>query len=71
MMGFEDALILLKLGRKVQRAGWNGKGMYLRVVLPYAGVTGKYVAIKVVDDTMYPWNPSQQDLFATDWKVVE
>lgn len=28
-MSFGVALELLKVGRKVSRAGWNGKGMYL------------------------------------------
>lgn len=31
-MGFEYALAALKEGRMVARAGWNGKGMHLRVV---------------------------------------
>ena len=30
--GFGEALILLKQGDKVQRKGWNGKGMYLYLV---------------------------------------
>lgn len=29
---FSEALVLLKRGFKVQRKGWNGKGMYLSVV---------------------------------------
>lgn len=29
---FGDALMLLKLGAKVARAGWNGKGMFLFLV---------------------------------------
>lgn len=29
---FSEALTLLKRGIKVQRKGWNGKGMYLTVV---------------------------------------
>ena len=31
-MGFEYALAALKQGRAVARAGWNGRGMHLRVV---------------------------------------
>jgi hypothetical protein len=26
---FEEALASLKLGRKIQRSGWNGKGMWI------------------------------------------
>lgn len=31
-MDFSQALIELKLGRQVRRAGWNGKGMFLYLV---------------------------------------
>lgn len=31
-MNFSDALAHLKLGAKVQRKGWNGKGMFLFLV---------------------------------------
>lgn len=31
-MNFSDALELLKVGSKVQRVGWNGKGMFLFLV---------------------------------------
>lgn len=33
---FGDALHMLKLGKRVARAGWNGKGMWLRLLEPYA-----------------------------------
>lgn len=29
MMDFGDALAALRSGRKLSRAGWNGKGMYI------------------------------------------
>jgi hypothetical protein len=32
-MNFGDALEKLKLGEKLQRSGWNGKGMYI-VLMP-------------------------------------
>ena len=28
-MDFSEALVLLKSGKKLQRAGWNGKGMWI------------------------------------------
>lgn len=31
-MNFSQALDALKLGSKVQRAGWNGKGMFIFLV---------------------------------------
>jgi len=29
---FSDALIFLRMGKKLQRAGWNGKGMFIFLV---------------------------------------
>ena len=34
-MNFSQALDSLKLGSKIQREGWNGKGMYLTLVQGY------------------------------------
>jgi len=34
-MNFSQALERLKLGSKIQREGWNGKGMYLTLVQGY------------------------------------
>jgi hypothetical protein len=31
-MTFSEALELIKAGKKVQRAGWNGKGMFVFLV---------------------------------------
>lgn len=33
--GFEWALIQLRNGQKVQRSGWNGKGMYIALQKAY------------------------------------
>ena len=32
LLDFGDALLLLKLGQKVARIGWNGKGMFVFLV---------------------------------------
>lgn len=31
-MGFERALVQLKQGKRLQRAGWNGKGQFIYLV---------------------------------------
>lgn len=31
-MNFEDALTALKIGKRVSRSGWNGKGMFAYLV---------------------------------------
>ena len=33
-MNFGEALDALRMGRKVCRSGWNGKGMWLRIAVP-------------------------------------
>ena len=87
-MNFENALTLLKEGKKIAREGWNGKGMFLYMVpvgeyLPRTEIAqsitneeglvpyGAYAAIKGADGIVYPWVPSQQDMFATDWVACE
>lgn len=82
---FEDALTLLKEGKKVSRVGWNGKGMYLYYVpaASYPAQTdvakaefgdmvpyGPYIAIKTAVDNVVPWLASQTDLLAGDWIQV-
>lgn len=32
MMDFGDAIRALRSGKRVQRQGWNGKGMYLQMI---------------------------------------
>lgn len=83
---FSDALDLLKEGCKLQRKGWNGKGMFVYYVpqgiynpeteiakqefgssVPY----GPYLAIKTVQGYVVPWIPSQIDLLAEDYIVIE
>lgn len=76
---FSEALDLLKVGRKVARAGWNGKGMWLFVV-PAEDWAGKdylgrgtlpFIAMKTAQGNFVPWLASQTDLLAEDWFVVQ
>ena len=48
-MNFSQALESLKLGSKIQREGWNGKGMYLTLVQGYP-VNGHLNAAAVDSD---------------------
>jgi len=78
-MSFGVALDALRNGARVQRAGWNGKGMWLRLVGPMDGWQGRlpaypcdaFIELKTAGDTLVPWVASQTDLLATDWVVVE
>ncbi|MBP6421587.1 MAG: DUF2829 domain-containing protein [Propionivibrio sp.] len=82
---FGDAIHLLKQGKKLVRAGWNGKGMYLFLI----GVPGSgarlvdlyqrndnlpllpFIAMKTAGDEVVPWLASQTDMLADDWTVIE
>lgn len=74
---FGGALEQLKAGKRVQRAGWNGKGMWL-VLIPADQWSTKrrpehrlpWIAMKTADDGLVPWLASQTDMLAEDWSVV-
>jgi hypothetical protein len=77
---FGLAIEAMKLGKKVAREGWNGKGMWLilQITPPTTSmyVGGKYygflpyIQMKTVDDKMVPWLASQTDILAEDWFVM-
>lgn len=69
---FGWALRQLKLGYKVAREGWNGKGMYLALQRPdfNSKMTLPYIYMKTVQDNLVPWLASQTDMLAEDWMVV-
>lgn len=81
-MDFGKAISLLKEGKKLQREGWNGKGIYIELQKPdeYSKMTLPYIYIVtngLVSDNpkaprgVVPWLASQTDMLAEDWKVVE
>lgn len=105
---FSDALVAIKAGQRVQRSGWNGKGLcaFLKPGLfhgPYLGfkpddaipaehpTTIEGVSVSLFEPTApedtamrlphvclaYPtgtfvaWAPSQTDMLASDWKIID
>lgn len=81
---FGHAIEAMKAGKKVARAVWNGKGMWLRVVYPYLdkqflviegefceGTLLPYIGMKTVDNGFIPWIASQTDMLSGDWMVIE
>ena len=80
-MNFGLALEALKKGRRVARCGWNGRGQWL--VLIHAGnamhtsCAGGFrmqncVGLKNAQGNMQPgWAPSQSDMLADDWFIVD
>lgn len=83
-MTFGLAVEALKLGNRVARHGWNGKGMWLAVVRSYeynpksdgsvCHALGceklPWIGMKTADDKFVPWLASQTDVLAEDWEVV-
>jgi len=80
-LDFGDALKALKIGKKVVRKGWNGKGIFIEGQFPdeYSKMTGAYLFIDTTGlqttnndapKVRTPWLPSQTDIMAVDWTVV-
>ena len=63
----------LRDGKKVARAGWNGKGMWLALQVPdeHSKMTEPYVYMKTAQGGLIPWLCSQADLLAIDWQTVD
>ena len=75
-IGFHDigwARHALFEGKRVRRAGWNGRGMWLALQFPGAvgGMTLPYVYMYTAQGDLVPWLCSQTDLLATDWELAE
>ena len=80
---FGNAIRFMKQGYKVQRSGWNGKGMYLKYFSPVAhGFADAFtvedeskpllpfIVMKTADDMFVPWLASQTDVLAEDWNML-
>lgn len=59
LLGFDQALRLLKAGKSVRRSGWAA-GQVLRMV-------GEQIYVHPDDKSMDYWEPSQPDILAGDW----
>lgn len=85
-MIFGDALEEVKAGKAVSREGWNGKGAFIflltgndlssRFKFGYGEYEGEpqfsgAIFIKTTQDTISPWQPSNGDMLAEDWHVLE
>ncbi len=70
---FGWALDQLRAGKRVTRAGWNGKGQWIALQVPdeHSKMSLPYLYISTVDGKIVPWLASQTDLLADDWDVVD
>ena len=84
MVNFGEALVALKQGNKVARSGWNGKGMWLILIVGEAvaqAIADRYgdgnaipvldaIYMKTATGEFVPWLASQTDVLAEDWVEV-
>jgi len=77
-----EAIKSMRMGFKVARRGWNGKGIFLELQLPDSNskMTQEYIYIDTTDlqtdnpdapKCVVPWLASQTDLLATDYYVLD
>lgn len=78
-LNFGDALEAVKLGARIARTGWNGKGLWLELQRPdaHSKMTLPYIYINYPSDAAntpgarVPWLASQTDMLAEDWCIIE
>ncbi len=70
---FGWAIRQLKDGKRVARAGWNGKNMYLELQRPdaHSKMTLPYIFMRTVQGDLVPWLASQTDMLSEDWELVQ
>ncbi|WP_099062421.1 Gp49 family protein [Serratia sp. BW106] len=76
---FGEAIKALQSGKKVARAGWNGKGLWLELQVPDTNskMTLPYIFMsypgdaKTTPGARVPWLASQTDMLADDWLAIQ
>jgi hypothetical protein len=61
-------------GEKVQRIGWNGKGMHAEIIGEcqlHGSKMNAHWVIKNPDGSYSTWAPSGSDSLAKDWRIVK
>jgi hypothetical protein len=67
--GFDRAVVELKAGIRVTRAGWTAKGLYVGVNPASDRLDQRYLYLRTGGQNVV-WTPSQTDVLAEDWEVV-
>ena len=84
-MNFGSAIEAAKSGKRIQRAGWNGKNQYVELAtcISYTNSNGQIVnvnhdaigskalAFVGTSGTQLGWVATQSDMLADDWQIVE
>ena len=71
-LSFSQALVAIKIGKRVSRASWNAPNQYVSLQRPdgHSKMTLPYAYLYNAQGQYVPWVPSQGDLFAADWQFV-
>lgn len=84
-MNFGSAIEAAKSGKRIQRAGWNGKNQYVELAtcISYTNSNGQIVNVEHqnigntalafvgTSGVQIGWLASQADMLADDWRIVE
>lgn len=84
-MSFGLAIEAAKMGKKIARAGWNGKNQYVELAscisyknsaceivnVDHDAIGNKALAFVGTSGVQMGWLASQADMLADDWKIVE
>lgn len=69
-MVFGDAVEGIKVGKRVGRAGWNGKGMCVFLIDATENEAERMV-LRTPSGMLSSWVPSSNDTLAEDWEFVD
>lgn len=83
-MNFGLAIEAAKMGKKIARAGWNGKNQYVELAscisyknsageivnVGHAAIGNKALAFVGTSGVQMGWLASQADMLADDWKIL-
>ena len=84
-MNFGLAIEAAKMGKKIARAGWNGKNQYVELAycisyknnaaeivnVNHCNIGNKALAFVGTSGVQMGWLASQADMLADDWRIVE
>ena len=84
-MSFGHAIEAAKQGKKIARAGWNGKSQYVELAycisyknsaaevvnVNHCNIGNKALAFVGTSGVQMGWLASQADMLANDWRIVE
>lgn len=84
-MTFGNAIQRIKIGRRVRRRGWNGKGQYIEIAhsisyinanqdlvnVDHKDIGSMCIAFVGTRGVQLGWLASQADMLADDWEEVK